>query len=281
MRILAVIGFCFFYWGVCAVCTGTDRKNLAGLRSYPDAVQRAVREHPVLGKIAPEEKPLPSILLGNLILFSVVFSALGLALKARLGLAGFADAFAFFLLLGEGLGVFDLLVIDLLWWRNGKRVRFSFLPEKAAYQDAAKHVASFWRGVPLFAAVAAMFPMGGATVVAIRMGRGDKEGANHAFMTALSITFALSVLLTIAGMAFARPIVDWSGAKGPGDEMREMSARYLFYYCAFSVPMLMSTCLSVLERNDGSPVLSFAGMCVGARANIFWIGCSFFRCIWA
>lgn len=59
--------------------TGTDRKNLAGLRSYPDAVQRAVREHPVLGKAAPKEKSTLSILLGNLLLFTVVFSALGLA----------------------------------------------------------------------------------------------------------------------------------------------------------------------------------------------------------
>lgn len=40
-------------------------------------------------------------------------------------------------------------------------------------------------GVPFITfavAVAAMFPMGGGTVVAIRMGREDKEGANHAFM---------------------------------------------------------------------------------------------------
>ena len=33
--------------------------------------------------------------------------------------------------------------------------------------------------------------------------------------------------------------------------------------------MLMSTCLSVFVRNDGSPTLSFVGMCVGAAANIF------------
>ena len=33
--------------------------------------------------------------------------------------------------------------------------------------------------------------------------------------------------------------------------------------------MLMSTCLSVFVRNDGSPALSFVGMCVGAGANIF------------
>ena len=33
--------------------------------------------------------------------------------------------------------------------------------------------------------------------------------------------------------------------------------------------MLMGTCLSVFVRNDGSPTLSFAGMCAGAAANIF------------
>lgn len=45
-------------------------------------------------------------------------------------------------------------------------------------------------GVPFITfvvAVAAMFPMGGATIVAIRMGRQDQAGANHAFMTAFSM----------------------------------------------------------------------------------------------
>ena len=42
-----------------------------------------------------------------------------------------------------------------------------------------------------------------------------------------------------------------------------------FAYSAFSVPMLMGTCLSVFVRNDGSPALSFVGMCAGAAANIF------------
>lgn len=127
-------------------------------------------------------------------------------------------------------------------------------------------------GVPfitLVVAIAAVLPMGGATVVAIRMGRGDKKGANHAFMTAFSLTVLLSVLLMVAGMAFSRQIVDLSGARELSDKMREMSAQYLFYYSAFSIPMLMSTCLSVFIRNDGSPALSFVGMCVGAAANIF------------
>lgn len=118
-------------------------------------------------------------------------------------------------------------------------------------------------------AAAAMFPMGGATVVAIRMGRGDRAGANHAFLTALFLTALLSAVLTVVGMVFAGQIADLSGAKELSAEMREMAVQYLFYYSAFSIPMLMSTCLSVFIRNDGSPALAFAGMCTGAAANIF------------
>ena len=88
-------------------------------------------------------------------------------------------------------------------------------------------------GVPFITfvvAVAAMFPMGGATVVAIRIGRGDKEGANHAFMTAFTLTALLSVVLMIIGMIFSQQIVDISGAYKLSDTMRRMSADYLFYY---------------------------------------------------
>lgn len=118
-------------------------------------------------------------------------------------------------------------------------------------------------------ALTAMFPMGGATVVAIRMGRGDKDGANHAFMSAFLLTLLVAVLLMAVGMVFSQQIVDLSGAKNLSAEMREMSAQYLFYCSAFSIPMLIGTCLSVFVRNDGSPTLSFVGMCVGAVANIF------------
>ena len=156
LKIFVSVAFCFFYWFCCFLGTGTDKKKLAGLRSYPNAVQAAVREHPVLGKAAPKEKSIPTILLGNLLLFTVVFSVLGLVLKNVLWLNDFLTAFWFFLALGEGLGLFDLVVIDLLWWRNTKRIRFSFLPEKAPYQDPGKHIGSFLKGIPLFAVVAVL-----------------------------------------------------------------------------------------------------------------------------
>lgn len=83
-------------------------------------------------------------------------SVLGFCLRNVLELNGYLPTFLYFLALGEGLGLFDLLVIDLLWWRNSKRIRFSFLPEKEYYRDPAKHLGSFVRGIPMFAAVAAL-----------------------------------------------------------------------------------------------------------------------------
>lgn len=114
-----------------------------------------------------------------------------------------------------------------------------------------------------------MFPMGGATIVAIHMGRGDEEGAEHAFMTALVMTVLSAIVLTVAGMLFAKEIALLSGADKLSREMAQMAAEHLFFYSAFSIPMLMSTCLAVFVRNDGSPGLAFAGMCIGALTNIF------------
>lgn len=153
-KLIIALAFYMLYWFICFLGTGTDRKNLVGLRSYPDSVQQAVYNHPTWGSIAPKEKSILSILLSNMVLFTAIFFVMGLVLKNILGLNDFSTAFLFFLALGEGLGLFDLLIIDLLWWRNTKRIRFSFLPDKSHYQDPSKHIASFLRGIPLFLVVA-------------------------------------------------------------------------------------------------------------------------------
>lgn len=81
-----------------------------------------------------------------------------------------------------------------------------------------------------------MFPMGGATVVAIRMGHGDRDGANHAFMPSVALTLLVSVLLTAAGMVFCEQIIGMSGGCTLSGAMRDMAVDYLFYYCAFLLP---------------------------------------------
>lgn len=123
--------------------------------------------------------------------------------------------------------------------------------------------------ITIVVAIVAMFPMGGATIAAISQGKKDEKTADQAFMTALGMTLIISVFLMLFGMVFSRQIVCLNGADHVSLKMRNMADKYLFWYSAFSIPMLMSTCLSVFVRNDGSPVLSFVGMCAGAAANIF------------
>ena len=125
-----------------------------------------------------------------------------------------------------------------------------------------------------------MFPMGGATVVAIRMGRGDKKGANHAFMTAFSITLLVSVVLMTVGMVFSHQIVDLSGAKNLSAEMRKMSAQYLFYCSAFSVPCSWVLVCPYLFATMVRPRFLLSE-CVQVRPPIsFLTGCLFFRFKW-
>lgn len=155
MKYVIIIVFYFVYWGICFLATGSDKKNLAGLRSYPESVQKKVREH---GLVKEDRKApsIPSILISNTLLFTVVFSVIGLVFKKTLAFGSYLDAFLYFLIFGEGLGLFDLVIIDLLWWRNTKRIRFSFIPDKSEYRNPEKHLGSFWRGIPLFVAVAAL-----------------------------------------------------------------------------------------------------------------------------
>ena len=54
MKIMIAAVFYFLYWGVCFLGTGTDRKNLIGLRSYPDEVQTRVQSDPQLGQAVPK-----------------------------------------------------------------------------------------------------------------------------------------------------------------------------------------------------------------------------------
>ena len=121
-----------------------------GLRSYPINVQKIVREKM---NNAPKAKSITNILISNILLFTIVFSIMGLLFKNIYNFNNYLSAFIYFLLLGEGLGLFDLLIIDLLWWRNTKRIRFSFLTDKRYYQDSKMHIDSFIRGIPLFIVV--------------------------------------------------------------------------------------------------------------------------------
>ena len=144
--ILCIAFFLICFWG-----TGTDNKNLKSYSSYPDEVQNRIKSiAEYQGKFKESNKVVTFI--SNFLLFLFVLFILGLFIKEN----GFTHNFLCLSIIGQGLNIFDLFIVDLLWWRNTKRVRLRKMPEKELYQNPKKHIESFWRGIPLFAAVAAL-----------------------------------------------------------------------------------------------------------------------------
>lgn len=76
----------------------------------------------------------------------------------------------------------------------------------------------------------------------------------------------LSVILLLVGTLLPEHI---SLLCGSSQDILSLAKEYLFYYTAFSIPFLLSNCLSVFVRNDGAPGLAFFGLCAGAVAHIF------------
>lgn len=145
-----IIFLCLAFWGLCWLGTGTDAKNSKRLSAYPDEIQKTVKKDPILGLKVKTTSPVMAFC-ANVLVFLVVLFPFGFFLKEQ----GFYRNFRNVLILGQVLNLFDFLVIDLLWWRHSKRVRFTGTknkPEK--YRDPKNHAISFCKGILAFLLVA-------------------------------------------------------------------------------------------------------------------------------
>lgn len=123
--------------------------------------------------------------------------------------------------------------------------------------------------MPFVMTVGALFMLattGGVTVTAIRIGRGDTAGAEASFLQSLALTIGVSVVLTVIGTCFTRPVCRLLGAN---ETFIDMVAEYLFWYSVFIIPNGLSTSLQGFCMNDGSPVLVSVAVIVGTCCNIF------------
>lgn len=149
LLMIECIIICLIMWLICFLATGTDEKNLIGLRSYPVKIQKMIKDNEKYkNKVKP--KNLIKVFITNLIMFAVILLIFGIFIKSN----DFKANFTNILVLGEVLNLFDLIVIDLLWWRNTKRIRFKDIPEKKEYQNPKQHIDSFLRGIIMYLLVA-------------------------------------------------------------------------------------------------------------------------------
>lgn len=140
---------CAVLFMLCILGTGTDAKNLQNYSSYPDAVQTRIRAIPEYQHRFQEKNPFLTFT-ANFLLFLVILFVFGIFIRQ----SNFTHNFLSLLILGQTLNVFDLIVIDLLWWRHTPRIRFSKLPQPALYQDPRKHISAFIRAFIMYCAIA-------------------------------------------------------------------------------------------------------------------------------
>lgn len=115
-------------------------------------------------------------------------------------------------------------------------------------------------------ALNAMASIGGVTITAIRFGSGDKEGAQNAFMHAVTINFIVGCLVVLIGCGFTAPVCRLLGAAGG---YFELAKDYVFWWALFAVANSVSLNLQSFCRNDGNPGLVAITNVVITTLNIF------------
>lgn len=115
-------------------------------------------------------------------------------------------------------------------------------------------------------ALNAMASIGGVTITAIRFGRGDKEGAQNAFMHSLTISLCVGLLITLCGCVFTGPIC---GLLGASESYLPLVREYVFWWALFAVANSLSLNLQSFCRNDGSPGLVAVTNVISTAVNIF------------
>ena len=111
-----------------------------------------------------------------------------------------------------------------------------------------------------------MINIGSVTMVAVRMGRNDIEGANRVFRNGMILLAGVAAILCALGMLCTDTICRLLGAN---ETFHEMAADYLFWYSAFIIPSGLSMGLQAYCRNDNAPGLVGLTVIISTALNIF------------
>lgn len=107
--------------------------------------------------------------------------------------------------------------------------------------------------------------VGGVTITAIRLGRGDRDGANQAYLHSMLATLGVAVILCFAGVCLTQPLCRLMGGN---ETYLPLMKEYLFPYSLFLLPSAASMALNGFGRNDGAPVLVSAAVIAATVVNI-------------
>ncbi len=120
--------------------------------------------------------------------------------------------------------------------------------------------------VMFFNAFVMLTTIGGLTVTAIRMGKGDTDGANEVFMHSTLMSLFITAIFSAAAIFCTEPLCRLMGAS---DTYIDLAVDYLFWYGVFLIPCGMLTTFNGFVRNDSRPALVSAAVITATALNIF------------
>lgn len=152
------------------------------------------------------------------------------------------------------ISMFILTIVDGMFVGNGIGI------------DALGAVSLAMPYIMLVSAFSVLFNIGGVTVAAVRFGRKDNEGANVAFMHALSINALIFSVISILGIVFSEKIAGYLGANST---YLAMVSDYIRWYSVFLLPSTLFYCFNTFARNDSSPNIAMFTSIICTAVNIF------------
>lgn len=106
--------------------------------------------------------------------------------------------------------------------------------------------------------------MGATANVSIRLGEDDRQGAREIAGTACILLAGLSLLLTISGLAFLKPLLVLFGASA---RVLPYAEHYMSIILAGTVFQMFSFGLNNMIRAEGKPIIAMATMLIGTVLN--------------
>jgi putative MATE family efflux protein len=106
--------------------------------------------------------------------------------------------------------------------------------------------------------------IGATSLISIRLGQKNKEEAENILSNTVVLLFIVSIIVTIIGLTFSTPMIQFFGAKGKVfDYAKEFITIILFGTTA----QVVSFGLNNVIRADGKPKIAMATMLIGACIN--------------
>lgn len=117
----------------------------------------------------------------------------------------------------------------------------------------------------LISAFAAFAGMGGAPLASIRLGAGDRDGAEKVLGTSATMLFGTSVLLTVIFSIIKRPVLM---AFGASDATIDYAVDYLSIYLMGTIFVQYALGLNTFISAQGKAVIAMSSVLIGAVLNI-------------